>query len=1317
MAGAGRSHGSIATILTGIALALMLSAATPTLGAVAAQPGVSEAASRLSYNASVQPGSGVVVTMRTRAAEVSVRWQEPRQRSTSKGTEVALASRSVRLKVVHGSARLVLPTDAVRPRAKAGRSGWTELAVTPASPGVSQVVAGSQHACTLMADGTVKCWGGNTRGQVGDGTSYGRTTPATVVGLSDVRSVAAGGDRSCAVMSDGTVRCWGAVDPGELSLGSAGDQSRPVAVAGVGEVTALSMGEENTCAIRSDATVTCWGSRLPRGDTVRDPLVPIPIPAWTGATALFIGEHSCAVLSGGTVSCLVEVPSADGASGSDYQPVTVPGIADAKSVMEAFGIQVGGSMCALLGNGTVKCWWLQEPDSIGSSPAPPAYPAIPVAVTGLSGVTQMVAAETGLCALAEGGKVRCWAEPSRNGGPVPSKQVTGVTGAVMISGHCALLGSGRVRCWERNDGAERGDGSNRERPQPSSVAGLHDVVAIFGISGGMVQLRDGTFRAWGANSNGILGDGTRATRFAPVPVAGLGSQVSAGASDPGVTSPSAPSAQLAGSFEVLGDGRVSVRVVSEAARVKLTYRTAKQRARKVVVALQGGAGNKILPPGANTIQAQALAGPTLRASAALVLGPVPDPSGAAQLTATGMLLAGAPPTGRDLAGRFADDFLTKAPTLTPQIVTDGTGAIWVKGMWRLTRIDPVSGQSQSWDAADDGAFATMEQITPAAGGGVWLVGGNRIRHFDGQRILADLTVPAEIFTTGAGPSAVGHIHDLVDVGTGLWVSLHDIRWDTSWLARHKTPGRTPARRVARWSHGQWKVMSTAKQSVSGYLAVDRDGGVWSGDWAMSIVARRDSTSYEESAKGPRRWEGRSWVLPGRNRALVAKEYGKILADPTGGVWLLTKSNKLLHFDGHKWRLVTTDLSAAYENGWSDAWEDSELSGSGSTGVVGPWITVAADGAAWLAGSHGVARFTSDGSLTTYGPDQGLALAPVAAPIATGDDVLILDSTGVLRLSGGRFTRIWTDQLVLQAPVGGLTAIASDQVWVQGADFGDRGRWYLRAGGSWQPVGEATRTQPWPDGNCGAVLAGDGAVWTTTRAGLTRTAGGQTTVIAAELTDCPVAAGPEGSVWIGGRYGASFANTPGSTSGFLAYRPDGTTITVPAPPGPDKACYFRAGRTGTLLVTMVPEDCDDDGRLDPALWDGATWTRLPAPAPGGESQYPIIADDGSIWALAAGGYPTQRGLSRYADGRWQVIAEFPSGDSYTWYRDLVPAPNGRACLLVDEPGSSAITCYNPGGQVARFDTTGMPLSAFSIAPDGAIWVRGPQVARLAVLPTS
>jgi hypothetical protein len=102
------------------------------------------------------------------------------------------------------------------------------------------------------------------------------------------------------------------------------------------------------------------------------------------------------------------------------------------------------------------------------------------------------------------------------------------------------------------------------------------------------------------------------------------------------------------------------------------------------------------------------------------------------------------------------------------IQVDGSGVVWVDVPWGLLRLDPGTWSATSWDAGDDTAFASREFVRASSGAGVWLVGQDRLRLFDGIRIVHDIQVPAGYL--GEVRDGTGWVRDLVEVGSQLWVA-------------------------------------------------------------------------------------------------------------------------------------------------------------------------------------------------------------------------------------------------------------------------------------------------------------------------------------------------------------------------------------------------------------------------------------------------------------------------------------------------------------------------------------------------------------------
>ncbi|MEM7535086.1 MAG: tandem-95 repeat protein [Chloroflexota bacterium] len=182
------------------------------------------------------------------------------------------------------------------------------------SSGVTMIAAGSNHTCALMDDDSVECWGDNEHGQLGDGTVATEIVPESVIGLgagSGVTALSAGGSHTCALLNTGGVKCWGSNSHGQLGDGSTAPQNTPIDVptltSGVKNITT---GASHTCALLTDGTVKCWGSntdgQLGNGDTVNQS-TPVDVIGLAddvnGIAASHVGNQTCALLDTGGIQC------------------------------------------------------------------------------------------------------------------------------------------------------------------------------------------------------------------------------------------------------------------------------------------------------------------------------------------------------------------------------------------------------------------------------------------------------------------------------------------------------------------------------------------------------------------------------------------------------------------------------------------------------------------------------------------------------------------------------------------------------------------------------------------------------------------------------------------------------------------------------------------------------------------------------------------------------------------------------------------------------------------------------------------------------
>ena len=139
---------------------------------------------------------------------------------------------------------------------------------------------GSNHVCAILDDSSMSCWGDNSKGQLGDGTTVERQTMTSVdfgVGRTAV-SISAGQDHTCAILDDASLKCWGDNSDGQLGDGTTFNSNIPVNVDLDSEIPiSVSSGLKHTCVVLVTATLKCWGdnSEGQLGDgTTSDSTVP-----------------------------------------------------------------------------------------------------------------------------------------------------------------------------------------------------------------------------------------------------------------------------------------------------------------------------------------------------------------------------------------------------------------------------------------------------------------------------------------------------------------------------------------------------------------------------------------------------------------------------------------------------------------------------------------------------------------------------------------------------------------------------------------------------------------------------------------------------------------------------------------------------------------------------------------------------------------------------------------------------------------------------------------------------------------------------------
>jgi len=340
-----------------------------------------------------------------------------------------------------------------------------------------QLASGYNHTCARQAGGKVQCWGDNGAGQLGDGVPFGGTrdpglVPQDVTGLTDAVALASGVSHSCAIRRGGTVVCWGLNTFGQLGDGTTNRSSSPVAVQGVTNAIGIAAGTSFTCALVAGGTVMCWGANYAGqlGDNTKvDRPTAAPVQQLTGATAIATAEfHACAVV-GGSVMCWGRNDDGQLGNGSTAESLLPSPLASLTDIVQV--VAASRFTCARATSGQVNCWGANNLGQLGTG-SPNDAPNPSPAVNTVSDAIHLWTGYEHGCAARRNGEVRCWGSAGSGqvgSGSVPDDAsiprptpVVGLSGALAVSTggehSCATTTSGAVFCWGSNALGQLGNG-------------------------------------------------------------------------------------------------------------------------------------------------------------------------------------------------------------------------------------------------------------------------------------------------------------------------------------------------------------------------------------------------------------------------------------------------------------------------------------------------------------------------------------------------------------------------------------------------------------------------------------------------------------------------------------------------------------------------------------------------------------------------------------------------------------------------------------------------------------------------------------------
>jgi RHS repeat-associated protein len=354
---------------------------------------------------------------------------------------------------------------------------------------VADVHVGTEHTCAVRTDGSLWCWGDNSLGELGTGTTGGASLVPVRAGAAtwNWTSVTTGGHHTCGIRRDGTLWCWGDNAQGQLGNGTTEVTPTPTQVAGL-VWTTVEAGQAHTCGVQKSGSLWCWGHNeygaLGNG-TRSDSPVPVEVVGMDWVVVAAGAWHTCGIKSDQTLWCWGHNANGQLGNGSPDDSLTPVQIGGADWSNVSVGVATGGfHTCGVKLDGSLWCW-------------------------GGNGYGQLgIGSTTGSLTPAQVGSA-AW---------------TNMSGGAAYT--CGVRGDGTLWSWGYNDHGQLGDGTLANRLAPVRVPGQAWAQVAAGNWHTCGRRQDGSLWCWGNNTDGEIGDGATVLQMTPEQAVGpLCSQV------------------------------------------------------------------------------------------------------------------------------------------------------------------------------------------------------------------------------------------------------------------------------------------------------------------------------------------------------------------------------------------------------------------------------------------------------------------------------------------------------------------------------------------------------------------------------------------------------------------------------------------------------------------------------------------------------------------------------------------------------------------------------------------------------------------------
>jgi alpha-tubulin suppressor-like RCC1 family protein len=355
----------------------------------------------------------------------------------------------------------------------------------------TSVAAGRDYTCGRADDGSAQCWGANTIGQLGNGTTERSDTPTPVSTTAKFSHVAAGTRYACGVTDDADILCWG-----DSSEGQTGDYFAKLTkheegwdstrVYG-GATRVLKIDRHTQCVLTRDDEISCEHSpaslesealtkRRAKPERRRAHRSPMPVEGTYRGFATS-GAHLCLLDGRGRLACLGDNALGQSGQGSGmlFSKVMAPVAGDVHFSQISTSM---GHACALSVDGDAYCWGLNRHGQAGRADDQVQW--TPAKASGDAEFSQLVTGFEHTCGLTTAGEVKCWGRNDRgqlgDGTTSDSREPVSVVGGVEVAKlastgkhTCALSEAGEVFCWGAN---------NRRQASPAATPSVLEPVQV-----------------------------------------------------------------------------------------------------------------------------------------------------------------------------------------------------------------------------------------------------------------------------------------------------------------------------------------------------------------------------------------------------------------------------------------------------------------------------------------------------------------------------------------------------------------------------------------------------------------------------------------------------------------------------------------------------------------------------------------------------------------------------------------------------------------------------------------------------------------------